>query len=114
MILLVDDDTHVLETYTFILKKKGYDVISCLSGQDALLQFETHKHDIFAVVTDYNMPEMNGIQLIHAIEQKMPDIKTVLFSGLPPEQIPDHVTVLRKPINTHLLLEILKKDPLPQ
>ena len=61
-ILIVDDSASMRQLVTFALKDAGYDVIAAVDGKDALGKLNGTKVDI--VVTDLNMPNMDGITLI--------------------------------------------------
>lgn len=60
-ILTVDDSTTVRQMVTFTLKTAGYDVIEANDGQDALTRLT---QPLALVVTDLNMPKLDGIGLI--------------------------------------------------
>ena len=60
-ILIVDDDQMVGETTQDMVAGEGYDAILVPTPQEALE--ELAKHNSYAVLTDLNMPDMNGIQL---------------------------------------------------
>jgi len=63
-ILIVDDSASMRQLVTFTLKDAGYDVIAAVNGKDALTKTGGVKIDM--VVTDLNMPEMDGIEFIKA------------------------------------------------
>lgn len=60
-IITVDDSTSLREMIAFVLKEAGYDVIEAKDGRDALEKLNGSPVDI--VITDLNMPLMNGIEL---------------------------------------------------
>jgi len=67
-ILLVDDSTTVLLSTASILTKSGYEVAKAASGDEALGKLKSGlKPDL--MITDLNMPGMNGIELIKAVRQ---------------------------------------------
>lgn len=61
-ILAVDDSRTMREMVSFTLKGAGYDVIEAEDGKAALTALNGEKVD--AVITDLNMPNMNGFELI--------------------------------------------------
>lgn len=61
-ILIVDDSASMRQLVTFALKDAGYDVITAVDGKDAVSKVNGTKVDM--VVTDLNMPNMDGIELI--------------------------------------------------
>jgi two-component system, chemotaxis family, chemotaxis protein CheY len=67
-IFLVDDSTTVLLSTASILTKSGYQVEKAASGDEALGKLKAGlKPDL--MITDLNMPGMNGIELIKAVRQ---------------------------------------------
>jgi two-component system, chemotaxis family, chemotaxis protein CheY len=61
-VLIVDDSASMRQLVTFALKGAGYDVIAAVNGKDALTKMAGAS--VSMVVTDLNMPEMDGIELI--------------------------------------------------
>jgi len=61
-ILIVDDSTMVRQMVSFTLKEAGFDVVDAKDGQDALNKLASHSVDL--IVTDLNMPVMDGITFI--------------------------------------------------
>ncbi len=64
-ILAVDDSKTMREMVTFTLKSAGYEVMEAEDGQAALNVLKSTKVD--AIITDLNMPNMNGFDLIRAL-----------------------------------------------
>ncbi len=64
-IFVVDDDRFVLESVTALLIEYGFDVCSFSSGKDAIRQFIMEPVDL--VLTDINMPNMNGLELLEKV-----------------------------------------------
>lgn len=64
-VLVVDDSQMVLKLLSHMVKKAGYNVLSATDGNNALELFDGR--DIDLVLTDLNMPNMSGIQLIGEI-----------------------------------------------
>ncbi|MDQ7074838.1 MAG: response regulator [Gammaproteobacteria bacterium] len=63
-IMLVDDSTTLLMSMKGILSRAGFEVLTASSGQQALEKIEGFKPDL--VITDLNMPGMDGITFIKA------------------------------------------------
>ncbi len=64
-IMTVDDSTSVRQMVSFTLKEAGYDVVEASDGKDALSKIANTGLNM--VVTDLNMPNMDGIELIKNI-----------------------------------------------
>lgn len=71
-ILAVDDSASMREMVSFTLKGAGHDVIEAADGQAALTTAKGKKFDL--VLTDVNMPNMDGIALIREL-RTLPDYK---------------------------------------
>ncbi|TAN44477.1 MAG: response regulator [Nitrospirae bacterium] len=67
-ILIVDDSASMRQLVSFALKDAGYDVTAAVHGKDALEKLNSVKAEM--VITDLNMPEMDGIELIKQIRMK--------------------------------------------
>jgi two-component system, chemotaxis family, chemotaxis protein CheY len=63
-ILTVDDSTSVRQVVSFALRDAGYDTLEATDGRDALAKMSGN---IGLVITDLNMPNMDGLQLIKHI-----------------------------------------------
>jgi len=79
-VLVVDDEPVVLTLLERALEQK-FDVIPCHSAMDALALLRQGGFD--AVVSDINMPGMNGIELLRAVHEHDPDVPVLLVTGLP-------------------------------
>ncbi len=66
-ILTVDDSATVRQMVSFTLKSAGYEVMEATDGQDALAKLNHQPFSLSMVVTDLNMPAMDGIGLIQRL-----------------------------------------------
>ena len=66
-ILTVDDSASVRQMVSFTLRKAGYEVTEAVDGQDALGKIGKAKFDL--IITDLNMPKVDGIQLITGVRK---------------------------------------------
>lgn len=81
-ILLVDDDKKVAAMHTQMLERMGYEV-TCFTGSlDALDAYDSNPHAFDVVITDYTMPDMDGIELARQICAMNPDQPVLLCTGL--------------------------------
>lgn len=68
-LLIVDDSASMRQLVSFALKDGGYDVTAAVHGKDALEKLNNGaKFEL--VITDLNMPEMDGVELIKQLRQK--------------------------------------------
>ncbi len=64
-ILLVDDEPEIVETLDEYLTKEGFKVITAYNGKEALEKYYKHSPDV--IISDYMMPEMDGLELLTEI-----------------------------------------------
>ncbi len=114
-ILLVDDEKEVVSFEAKMLEHEGYRVTSFTSGTAALKQFRKDPTDFDIVLTDYRMPQMNGIQLSDALLKIRPDIPIVLMTGYSDGASPELMhnggirLLLLKPIDIKELSDAIQK-----
>ena len=80
-ILVVDDQETILSSVSAFLNAGKYNVITANSGKLALQKSKDYKGDIHLLLTDFQMPEMDGIQLATAMSIDRPQLKVLMMSG---------------------------------
>lgn len=78
-ILVIDDDVKMLELLEKVLLRKGYTVETTSKPKEALAKFELDGFDI--VVTDINMPEINGLEILRQIKSISPDTIVIMITA---------------------------------
>ncbi|HEX9657395.1 MAG TPA: sigma-54 dependent transcriptional regulator [Bacteroidota bacterium] len=78
-ILVVDDEEIIRESLTFILKKEGFHVQEAENGKVALNLLKKEQFDI--ILTDLEMPEMKGIELLENATQLCPETMVVIITA---------------------------------
>jgi two-component system response regulator FlrC len=78
-ILVVEDDLDLCEALCDTLELEGYQVDSAVNGIEALSKLT--KRDFKLVVSDIQMPQMDGVQLLNNIQTKYPDIPVLLMTA---------------------------------
>ena len=78
-VLVVDDERTMVALLTTGLGKRGYAVVARTSAEDALAALR--EDDIDVVVTDLNMPHMNGLELCRRIVENRPDVPVIVLSA---------------------------------
>ena len=78
-ILLVDDEKAVRILVAAALEYDNYKVDIAENGAEAIQYLDKHLYDL--VITDYMMPEMDGLELIRIIKSKYPPIPVVVITG---------------------------------
>ena len=76
-ILIADDEPHVLRVLKMSLEREGYAVDVCANGREALDKIQRQAPDV--LITDIQMPLMDGEELCRNIQQTMPDRNFLIF-----------------------------------
>jgi CheY-like chemotaxis protein len=80
-ILLVDDDVSIVYLEKQMVKRLGYRTTSFTSNVDALAAFRADPTRFDLVITDMNMPHLNGMQLVKELIAARPDIPIIICTG---------------------------------
>jgi two-component system cell cycle sensor histidine kinase/response regulator CckA len=80
-ILVVDDEPDLRDLIKTCLEIKGFDVITAANGLDGLQRYKENKDHVQVVVTDLDMPAMNGSDMIREIFGITPAMKVIVASG---------------------------------
>ncbi len=78
-VLVVDDEPLIADTLAEILSNNGYRAAVAYSSADAMERARRHRPDV--VITDFLMPDVDGIDLALAIREFMPACRVLVFSG---------------------------------
>lgn len=114
-ILTVDDSTSVRQMVSFTLRNAGYEVMEAVDGGDGISKATTGKFDV--IITDLNMPNVDGIQMITAI-RKLPGYPFVPILMLTTESQAEKKDAGRKagatgwivkPFNADQLISVVQK-----
>jgi len=85
-LLYVDDEPALLELGKLFLEKSGqFHVDTETSAQEALMILKSTSYD--AVVSDYQMPDMDGIAFLKVIRAEFPDLPFIIFTGKGREEV---------------------------
>jgi CheY-like chemotaxis protein len=116
-ILLVDDQRDIvrlLHSTLDSLKNSEIEVFESPSGEEAMLEIGRHKIDL--LVTDYLLPGMNGIELMHKVRARHPDVKVVIISGITERKARDEmlnagaIALFDKPIPLADFLDVVERN----
>ncbi len=99
--IVVAEDDDVLRYCTVrLLKQEGYKIIEAHTGEAALDLLEKCDDVIHLLVTNYDMPGLNGIDLARKLRAKHERLMVLLISGKAPDVDPnDDIEILPKPYN---------------
>ena len=80
-VLLIDDEEMVINISEMMLKNLGYKVLKAHSGFEGVRLFEENKSKIDLIISDLEMPKMNGEEVMDRLREIDPQIKVMLSSG---------------------------------
>ena len=85
-IIVADDDAALLQTLSWILKSKGYEVVAVPNGENLVLRLEEERPDL--LMLDIMMPKVDGLQLLDRIKRdsRWADLPVLMVSSMPPEE----------------------------
>ena len=78
-ILVIDDEKNICDILEEFLSMAGFDVKTVQDGKTGLEIFNSNSFD--AVITDFNMPGMSGLEIAKAIKQIVPSMKVIMLTG---------------------------------
>jgi DNA-binding NtrC family response regulator len=108
-VLVVDDDEHVGRIAAIILMQKGYEVLQACNGLEALMVYSSYRQKIDLVLTDVDMPQMNGLELAGRIRGRDPARRILLMSGGTSEDLgnsKDHPFLAKPFLSTQLIAAV--------
>ena len=78
-VLVIDDDPTMLELARFHLTDEGYGVVTASTGIDGLAAANNQAFDL--VLTDLNLPDVDGIELVRRLKGATPDVEIIMVTG---------------------------------
>jgi two-component system, LuxR family, response regulator FixJ len=112
VILVVDDDSAVRDSLKFMIEVEGFEVNVYSSAHELL-----NDHSVPAnscLVTDYQMPDMNGLELVAQLRARQISIPAILITANPTETLHNSaaaagISIIDKPLLGSRLLEAIRK-----
>ncbi len=110
-ILMIDDDKHMHRILQLYLRGKQVEVVGVSSGRMALHKLEQEPFDL--ILTDIQMPGMDGKELIQKIREKFPSLPILIISAYEEEKFQDEVNSLKniqmvpKPFDQNTILQMI-------
>jgi len=80
-ILCVDDNAALLQTLALGFRAYGFEVVTASHGIDALMQFRAHNGSFATVLSDVDMPTMNGLEFIKQVRALGYKGRVLVMSG---------------------------------
>jgi len=112
-VLVIDDDAVVGRSFDRVLSGKGYQVVTALSGEEALDTMS--KRDFDVVFTDIRMPGMDGLEVTESIKARCPWTPVVVITGYGTEENESRASILgangfvRKPLTPEMIESVTLK-----
>ena len=113
-ILVIDDDAEMRDVLFDLLSLDGYEVLLAADGNAGLTRYRNALPDL--VITDLQMPGMNGAQLLEELKRDAPDLSIVVITGTTRTEIIDDAEemgadrILKKPFGVDELLSALDES----
>jgi two-component system chemotaxis response regulator CheY len=116
-ILVVDDSPTVVKFVSFSLKSKGFHIVTACDGMDAIEKMSSMHGDIDLVITDLNMPNLDGYGLIDTLRQnqKYKDTPIIILTSEDDDKDMEKGidvganSYLVKPFKSNILIEEVSK-----
>jgi len=113
-ILWIDDEIDLLKPHVLFLNERGYEVITCMNGTDALVLVQ--KTDFDVILLDEHMPGLSGLETLNRIKTLKPGIPVVMITKSEEEDLMEDAIgskiadYLIKPVNPKQILLSIKKN----
>lgn len=111
VVLLAEDDVLVRNMVRHILESAGFRVLAAADGMEALTLSRQFTGRIDVLLTDHDMPHMDGIALVEHIKPERPAIPVLMMSGRlsnPPKIHNIEVKLLPKPFSAAALVQTIR------
>lgn len=110
-ILVVDDSEDVAKFIRICLNRSGYEDVESFTDPLEALEAAVGGNGLDLLISDFSMPEMNGLELIEKVKKSWPDSRAILATGRKREKGWDMSQCngfLRKPFNRKELINIVR------
>jgi two-component system cell cycle sensor histidine kinase/response regulator CckA len=81
LIFVIDDEQTLLELTKTMLENFGYQALTAQDGLQGIARFREHQNEIKLVITDSDMPHLDGRGVIRAIKELQPNMPVIMASG---------------------------------
>lgn len=113
-IFVVDDDPAVTQTFKYILDFLGYETVLFSDSPTALEAMKSEDFDL--LLSDYNMPDINGFELVKKMLEIKPGLPVIICSGLMESyeemfssfSTGHHISLMKKPVSIKKMSDILE------
>jgi DNA-binding NtrC family response regulator len=109
-IVVVDDESDLVFMFKVTLEMNGYNVIGFTNPVEALEYLKKNHDKCTLLITDYRMPEINGCELGTKIKEIDEKIKIIIITAYENIIENTHFELIKKPISTTKLLEVVANN----
>jgi CheY-like chemotaxis protein len=109
LVLVVDDERAIRGLVARALAGRGMAPLEARNGLEAVELFGFHRSGIALVVTDLDMPVMDGLEAIHRMRELSPDVRVVVITGGTTEPSLPGCHLLRKPFTLAQLMDHVER-----
>ena len=112
-VLVVDDNEDLLETFSMILKRRGFRVTTAGNGPTAIDLYREYGFDV--ILMDIVMPEMDGVAALRRIKEIDPEATVIMMTAYSNEETIQTAKnegarrVIRKPVKIDLLIDMIRE-----
>ena len=107
-ILVVDDEPFFRSAVNTVLRRAGFHTIEARDGFEAYEIVRAVGASVELLLTDFQMPRMDGMSLIRSVRELHPKMPVLLMTGSRLENGPRSYTVLNKPFGREALLQAVR------
>ncbi len=113
-VLIVDDETALLQLMQRFVSNLGYEVDTCDSGEDAWTLFSADPKRYALVIADLTMPDLPGDELLRRMLEVHPTLRVLVCSGYPIDKanysalLEEQIGFLQKPFVPRMLIESIQ------
>ncbi len=110
-ILIVDDDTYILSSFSQVLIRRGFEVTTAESGQQALEKLKKDSFDVALI--DVRLPDMEGTDLLEKAKKELEKTVKIMLTGYPSVKTSEKASIegadtyVTKPIKIDQLIALI-------
>jgi FixJ family two-component response regulator len=78
-VMIVDDETKIISALRRLLRQEDYEIVTANTGNEALALLEAQP--VSLIISDFRMPSMNGVDLLHEVCKRWPETIRIILSG---------------------------------
>ena len=110
-ILIVDDDTYILNSFSQVLTRRGFEVTTAETGQQALEKLKEGSFDVALI--DIRLPDMEGTDLLEKAKKELEKTIKIMLTGYPSVKTSEKAnlggadTYITKPIKMDQLISVI-------